>query len=95
MTLTYHTFYAEYQGRTAQEILSAIHQDAQKGTGQSYSEWWGYQQKLWSHLYGIDVPDAGTPHAVDQLLDILVKVGALETGPSPRLNRREAKVAHG
>ena len=95
MTLIYHTFFAEYQGNTPQELIAAIHRDAKSGTGQSFDDWWGYQQKLWNHLYGIDVPDAHAPNATDELLTILVKVRALEKGRAPAHVTINSKFCHG
>lgn len=95
MTLIYHTFFAEYQGNTPQELIAAIHRDAKSGTGQSFDDWWGYQQKLWNHLYGIDVPDAHAPNATDELLTILVKVRALEKGRAPAHVTRTRQARHG
>ena len=95
MTLIYHTFFAEYRGNTPQELIASIHREAKSGTGQSFEDWWSYQQKLWSHLYGISVPDAHAPNANDDLLTILVKVRALEKGSAPQHVAKSSRFKHG
>ncbi len=99
MTLIYHTFFAEYRGQTAQDVIACIHRDACALAPQSFEDWWAYQQKLWHHLYGITVPDAASPQAMEELLTILIKIGALEKGPAPASVPpplpRAARTAHG
>lgn len=76
--LQYRTFYAEYTGQNSEEVIQAVYADARLGTGLSFDKWWQYQQGLWDSRYAIKVPSPNSPDAARELLDILLKVGALE-----------------
>lgn len=91
-SLVYHTFFAEYQGGTPEDIVRQMHEESRRGTGLDMSGWWAYQRELWSHKYGIDVPAQDSENAAAGLIDVLLKVGALEQGPRPaRGSAPEAK----
>ena len=77
----YHTFFAEFSGATAGDVLRDMHKYSHRGTGESFSEWWARQKSLWNAIPNTKVPDIGTPQAEEKLLSILVEVGALEEGP--------------
>ncbi|MDY0009863.1 MAG: hypothetical protein RBS08_09165 [Bdellovibrionales bacterium] len=79
----YHTFFAEFKGPDDKAVIQAVFEDARKGTGQTYDEWWTYQQKVWDQRYGIIVPNQNEPEAETTLLRALVKTGALVEGPQP------------
>lgn len=80
----YHTFFGEFSGADDKSVVQALYEDAKAGTGQSYKEWWDYQYKVWNQRYGISIPPMDAPQAEKELLDILVKVGALTEGPQPK-----------
>lgn len=82
-SLVYHTFFAEYKGETPEDIVRQLHEESRKGTDLNMAGWWKYQTKLWSHKYGVDVPPQESEHAAAGMLDVLLKVGALEEGPKP------------
>lgn len=84
----YHTFFAEFQGADDKSVVQALYEDSKAGTGQSYKEWWSYQEKLWNQRYGISIPPMDAPQAEKELLEILVKVGALNEGPKPKAQSR-------
>lgn len=81
--LVFHTFYAEFRGDTPEQLVAALHKDAEAGTDLDYQQWWAWQRKLWSYTRGYTVPSPDEPHACAKLIDILVDVGALERGPRP------------
>jgi len=78
--LRYHTFFAQYQGDNAEDIIKAIYKDSKSGTTMNFGEWWAYQRDLWKAKYNKTVPDQNAPNACKKLLAILVDVGALESG---------------
>ncbi len=80
----YHTFFAEYAGDSPEDIINAVHKDAEAGTGLNFDLWWAYQAELWDFKYKLKVPDPKDPDAASKLLQILLDVGALENGPKPR-----------
>lgn len=82
--LVYHTFFAEYAGNNADDIINAVHKDAEAGTGLNFDQWWAYQAELWDFKYKLRVPDPKEPDAARKMLDLLLDVGALENGPKPR-----------
>ena len=80
----YHTFYAEYEGATADEIVQLMYEYTRRGTGTDFENWWRYQQNVWKRICGLEVPeDPQSENASQKLLDILVKAGALVPGPRP------------
>jgi hypothetical protein len=81
MALVYHTFFKEYHGADAESVLQAVHADAHTGTGMTYREWWQWQQHLWQRRYQLEVPPPEAPAAADRLLGVLVRIGALKSGP--------------
>jgi hypothetical protein len=81
---TYHTFYGEFHGGSAQTVVQALYEHSRRGTGCSYLEWWCYQQALWKQVADRTVPEPDEPLACETLVEILVDVGALEPGPRPR-----------
>lgn len=80
----YHTFFGEFKGADEKAVVQALYEDSKTGTGLGYKEWWGYQQKLWNQRYGISIPAMDAPQAEKELLETLVKVGALNEGPKPK-----------
>lgn len=87
---TYHTFFCEFKGADEKAVVQALYEDSKTGTGLSYKEWWGYQQKLWNQRYGISIPAMDAPQAETELLETLVKVGALNEGPKPSQKQTSA-----
>ncbi len=79
--LVYHTFFAEYKGDTPEEVIAQIHEDSRDGTDMDFSAWWKYQQKIWGAKYGLDVPEKDSKDAAQGMLNVLLKVGAIEHGP--------------
>ena len=80
--LVYHTFYKEFSGSTAEEVIQRLYEDSKEGTGCSFPEWWDYQKKLWGQKYDHAIPETpDAENAHQKLLDFLVEVGALEVGP--------------
>ena len=88
--LVYHTFYKEFRGNSAEEIVQQLYEDSKKGTGCTFPEWWSYQQRIWKDRYNHEVPAADAEQAPQKLLDVLLKVGALEQGQRP-LPRRSGE----
>jgi len=86
MTLTYHTFYRQFEGNSAEDIVKALYQDSRAGLDATFEEWWQYQTSLWNRKYGLSVPDQGSENAAQGLLDVLLKVGALNEGEKPLKN---------
>ena len=84
--LIYHTFFAEFRGNTPEEVVKALYENSARVTGQTYSEWWGYQKKLWGGAF-LFFPKETQPHACASLLNILVKSRALEPGPQAKSPR--------
>ncbi len=76
----YHTFFREFQGASAQEVVQSLYEDSRAGTGMDFQAWWNYQKKLWDTRYGLTIPEADTAGAEQKLLDVLLQVGALERG---------------
>lgn len=82
-SLVYHTFFAEYKGESPEDIVRQLHADSRKGIDLDMEGWWEYQSELWSLKYGLDVPAQDSANAAAGLIDVLLKVGALEEGPKP------------
>ena len=94
MTLIYHTFFAEYEGADAAGVIDALYADAARGTGIARDNWWRYQQELWAARANLHVPDMAAPDAAEQLLDILVQVGALVKGSDPARTKPVSRFGH-
>jgi hypothetical protein len=86
--LVCHTFYREFSGLSPEEVIRHVYEDCREGTGCTFSEWWEYQKTLWGTKYGHVIPDSpDSDNAYHTLLDVLIKVGALEAGPQPPTSR--------
>jgi len=84
----YHTFYAEFRGASADQIVDQLYEDSRKGTGADFATWWAYQKTIWKDRCGLSVPDdPNAPGASETFIDILLKAGVLEPGP----RRQESK----
>lgn len=88
----YHTFFGEFKGVDEKSVVQALYEDSKAGTGLGFREWWAYQQKLWNQRYGVTVPEMNAPDAEKELLQTLVKVGALTEGPKPTSKTAGASV---
>lgn len=86
LTLIFHTaFKEEFKGDTPEQVVDALYQNSAKGMGDiSFEDWWKYQQTMWSGKYGVRIPEPDTDGAHQALLDVLIKVGALEQGALPQ-----------
>lgn len=82
LSLIFHTqFNEEFSGDTPEDIVAALHRNSQRGMGDiSFEKWWDYQKDLWNGAYGADIPAHDQPGASEALLDVLIRVGALEGG---------------
>lgn len=82
--LIFHTFYAEYEADTADEIIQLLYEYTRRGTGADFQNWWRYQRNAWKTICSLDVPeDSQSENASQKLLDVLLKAGALLPGPKP------------
>jgi len=76
----YHNFYGEFKGTDEKTVVQAIYEANNAGTELGYIEWWSHQQKIWKLHCGASLPEPNTPNAEKELLELLVKVGALREG---------------
>lgn len=83
--LAYHTLFGEeFCGASPEEVVAALYRGSKAGIEDlTYESWWDYQSKLWRQKYGLSIPDRNAPEACRRLLDLMVKIGALESGPIP------------
>lgn len=84
--LVFHTLFdEEFRGSSAEEVVQALYENSRQGMGGiSFDDWWGYQSNNWKGRYGLSVPLVNEPEACAKLLKVMVKVGALESGPLPK-----------
>lgn len=81
--LVYHTYYDEFTGANAAEVVDKIYTSAKSTLEVSKEEWWQYQQKVWKRMENKIIPDMAAPDAAQRLLDVLIEVRALQRGPKP------------
>lgn len=82
--LRYHTYYGEFAGDTAADIVQQLYEDSRQGIGPDLTKqkWWDYQRTAWKLRVGKKLPATvdkkGAPEA---FIAFMVKIGALEEGP--------------
>ncbi len=82
--LVYHTFFAEFRGDTPEDVVQALYADSARVTLFTFPQWWDYQKRLFGPNIWPGFPSIDSPDASRKILDVLVKLGALETGPQPK-----------
>lgn len=80
----FHTLFdEEFRGRSPEEVIRALYENSRAGMNVDYDGWWDYQTKLWGQTFKQSVPAMGEDNDCLKLLSVMVKNGALETGPLP------------
>lgn len=76
----FHTYYGEFSGETAEEIVQQLFEDTKKAYGPDFTmeRWWEYQMTLWKLKEGKNLPARhDEPGAAEAFIVVAVEVGAL------------------